>query len=74
MSQEKREKAGTISVLTALFVIIAGSWFYKPLQEVTAIYATLITAAALGIAFLCYVDLKQIFREPAFYLMVLYHQ
>ena len=70
MSQEKREKIGTISVLTALFIIIAGSWFYKPLQEITAIYATLITAVALGIAFLCYVDLKHIFREPAFYLMV----
>lgn len=70
MSQEKRERVGTISILTALFIIIAGSWFYKPLQEITAIYGTLITGAALGVAFLCYVDLKQIFREPAFYLMM----
>ncbi len=70
MNQEKRERIGTISVLTALFIIIAGSWFYKPLQEVTAVYGTLITGVALGIAFLCYVDLKQIFREPAFYLML----
>ena len=70
MSQEKRQKTGTICILTALAVMIAGSWFYKPLQEITAVYATLITGAALGAAFLCYVDLKKIFREPAFYLMV----
>lgn len=70
MSTEKREQIGTVSILTALFIIIAGSWFYKPLQEITAVYATLITALALGIAFLCYVDLKKAFREPAFYLML----
>ena len=70
MSQEKRQKIGTISVLIALTVMIMGSWIYKPLQEITAVYATLITGAALGAAFLCYSDFKRVLHDPAFYLMV----
>lgn len=70
MSQERKQQIGTISILTALMIMIAGSWFYKPLQEITAVFGTLISALALGIAFLCYVDFKEIWREPLFYLMV----
>lgn len=50
--------------------MMAGSWFYQPLQVMVAPYGTLLSGVALGIAFLCCTDYKKVFRDPFFYLMV----
>ncbi len=71
MSEEKKRKIGNISILVVLFLIIAMSWVKHSVYEATTPYGTLLTGAALGIAFLCYVDLKKAFRDPFFYLMIL---
>ncbi len=71
MKEEKRKQIGTWSILTALFLMMAGSWFYQPLQVVVAPYGTLLSAAALGVAFLCYCDYGKVLRDPLFYIMVL---
>lgn len=70
MQEEKKKQIGTLSILAALFLMMAGSWFYQPLQVVTAQYGTLLSGVALGVAFICCSDLKKIFYDPVCYLML----
>ena len=66
---EKRKVAGNIALMTAVFVLITAGWNFHTWYEATAPYGTLVAAVALGVAFLCYVNLKDALHDPVFYLM-----
>lgn len=66
---EKRKWIGNIALAVGVFVLITVGWNFYSWYEATAPYGTLMASAALGIAFLCYVNIKDALRDPAFYLM-----
>lgn len=66
---EKRKRIGNIALAAGVFALITAGWNFYSWYEATAPYGTLVASAALGIAFLCYVNIKDALRDPAFYLM-----
>ncbi len=55
---EKRKRIGNIALAAGVFVLITAGWNFYSWYEATAPYGTLVASVALGIAFLCYVNIK----------------
>lgn len=68
--KEHKTQIGTISIFVVLYLIIPMSWIKHSVYEATSPFGTLLTGVAFMIAFLCYTDLKKIFKDPVFYLMI----
>lgn len=66
----KRKMAGSIVLLAAVFIQIMLGWNEFSWYSKSAPFGTLIATVALGITFLCYVDIKAALKDPVFYLMV----
>jgi len=66
---ENRIFAGNLAIIVALFGLIMALWNEYKWYEAVTPYGTLITFAALCVAFLSYVNIKDALRDPAFWMM-----
>ena len=66
---EKRIFAGNMALLGTIFILTNALWHFYSWYEVVAPLGTLISAVGLIITLLCYVDVNEMLRDPAFLLM-----
>ncbi len=66
---EKRRWVGNIALLTGIVILVTAGWNFYTWYEATAPYGTLVAAVVLMVAFFCYVNIKDVLRDPVFYLM-----
>lgn len=66
---EKRIAAGNWAVMGAVFVLTTAQWHLFDWYQATSAYGTIIASIGLIIALFCYMDIKEMLKDPAFYLM-----
>lgn len=66
---EKRILAGNVSLMAAVFVLTTAQWHLFEWYQATAPYGTIIASIGLIITLFCYMDIKEMIKDPAFLLM-----
>lgn len=66
---DKRIKVGNAAILASVFVLTTLEWHFYTWYQAVAPYGTLISTLGLLIALFCYVDIKEMIKDPAFLLM-----
>ena len=65
----KRQNIGNIILMIAIFAITTLEWHFSAWYALFTPYGTLITFVALVAATLCYVDIKDMVKDPVFWLI-----
>lgn len=66
---DRRILGGNISLMAAVFILTTAQWHLYSWYEATAPYGTVIASIGLIVTLLCYVDIKEMLRDPGFLLM-----
>ena len=66
---DRRTAAGNAAILVSVFVLTTLEWHFYTWYQAVAPYGTLIATAGLLIALFCYVDIREMLKDPAFLLM-----
>ncbi|MCR4923378.1 MAG: O-antigen ligase family protein [Lachnospiraceae bacterium] len=66
---DKRRRMGNLSLFLGVFILTTLYFHFFSWYSLTAPYGTLIAAVFLIISLFCYVDIKYMLKDPAFYLM-----
>ncbi|MCR5421743.1 MAG: O-antigen ligase family protein [Lachnospiraceae bacterium] len=66
---EKRILVGNIALMATVFILTTAEWHFYSWYEWISPYGTIIASLGLIIALVCYVDIKEMVRDPAFILM-----
>ncbi|MBR5406370.1 MAG: O-antigen ligase family protein [Lachnospiraceae bacterium] len=68
-AQKLRKEMGNLAVMAGVFVLTTAEWHFFEWYEAVTPYGTLIASLFLIIALFCYMDIKDMLKDPAFYLM-----
>lgn len=66
---DKRILAGNISIMASVFILTTADWHLFKWYEAAAPYGTIVASIGLIVTLFCYVDIKEMLKDPAFYLM-----
>ncbi len=66
---EKRILAGNVSLMAAVFVLTTAQWHLFEWYQATTPYGTIMASIGLIITLFCYMDIKEMIKDPAFLLM-----
>ncbi len=66
---DKRILAGNVALMAAVFILTTAEWHFYTWYEAVTPYGTLIAGAGLVVALFCYMDIKEMIKDPAFWLM-----
>ena len=66
---DKRIRVGNAAILASVFILTTLEWHFYTWYQATAPYGTLIASLGLLVALFCYVDIKEMVKDPAFLLM-----
>lgn len=66
---EKRIAAGNIALMISVFLLTTADWHFFSWYEFFAPYGTLAAGIGLAVTLFCYMDIKDMVRDPAFLLM-----
>ena len=65
-----RYTIGNLIIIAGIFIITTLEWHFFDWYQASTRYGTLITFVTLAGAFLCYVDLKDAFKDKLFWVMI----
>ena len=66
---DKRIFAGNMAIMLSVFALTTAEWHLYSWYQAVAPYGTVISSIGLAVALFCYVDVKEMLRDPAFLLM-----
>ena len=66
---DKRILVGNTALMAAVFILTTAEWHLYEWYEAVTRYGTVIAGIGLVITLFCYLDVKEMLRDPAFYLM-----
>ncbi|MCR5356959.1 MAG: O-antigen ligase family protein [Lachnospiraceae bacterium] len=66
---KKRIQAGSWAVILGVILLTNAEWHFYEWYEAVTPYGTVIASIALIVALFCYMDIKDMLKDPAFYLM-----
>ena len=66
---DRRIFAGNMALMVSVFVLTTAEWHLYSWYQAVAPYGTVISSIGLAVALLCYVDVKDMLKDPAFLLM-----
>ena len=66
---DKRIFAGNVAIMLSVFALTTAEWHLYSWYQAVAPYGTVISSIGLAVALFCYVDVKEMLRDPAFLLM-----
>jgi hypothetical protein len=66
---DRRIFAGNMALMVSVFVLTTAEWHLYSWYQAVAPYGTVISSIGLAVALLCYVDVKEMLKDPAFLLM-----
>lgn len=66
---DKRTAVGNAAILVSVFILTTLEWHFYTWYQAVAPYGTLIATVGLIAALFCYVDFKEMIKDPAFLLM-----
>ena len=69
VKSDRRISAGNMAILGAVLVLTTAEWHLYSWYEAVAPYGTIIASIGLITALFCYVDIKEMLKDPAFLLM-----
>ncbi|MCR5507517.1 MAG: O-antigen ligase family protein [Lachnospiraceae bacterium] len=66
---DNRIKAGNLALMAGVLILTTAHWHLFSWYQATAPYGTVIASIALIVTLFCYVDIKEMIKDPAFLLM-----
>ena len=66
---DKRIFAGNMAIILSVFALTTAEWHLYSWYQAVAPYGTVISSIGLAVALFCYVDFKEMLKDPAFLLM-----
>ena len=69
VKSDRRISAGNMAILGAVLVLTTAEWHLYSWYEAVAPYGTIIASIGLITALFCYVDIREMLKDPAFLLM-----
>ena len=66
---DKRIAVGNAALLISVFILTTAYWHFYTWYQATAAYGTIVATVGLIVALFCYVDVKEMIKDPVFLLM-----